>query len=194
MDNNTLKRYFIALNLPEKLKDDISVLIEKLKNDYPGIKWTSKECLHITMHFLGNLDVTQGEKIKVSLQSFDRKFNAIELMIDGLGAFPNLTHPRVIHLSCRQANGNFCIKLNELIGQKISQQGIKIDYRKWQPHITLGRVKDGENIVFDKGIYQRDYERFFVDSFDLMESVLDKKGPRYFLIEKYELLKQHESI
>lgn len=185
MDNNRLKRYFIAFNLPLGLKRKLAIFVKELAANYDGVKWVEEDCFHITMHFLGNLDESQAEKVKLALQTFDKKFNCIELSIDGLGAFPNLTHPRIIHLSSHQTNGNYCIKLVELIGQKMIQQGIKIDERSWRPHITLGRVREGNDISLSKEIKFDFTDKILIESFDLMESVPTRRGPEYILVEKF---------
>ena len=73
------KRIFIAINLPEKVKEKLS----KYRYDIPA-KWTKKENLHITLNFLGQIgdeeipDIFQAvEKTALNHSALDIKIKKI---------------------------------------------------------------------------------------------------------------------
>ena len=48
-------RTFIAIPLPDDIKETLLATIEKLKGKNRGVKWVRSEALHITLKFLGNI-------------------------------------------------------------------------------------------------------------------------------------------
>ncbi|MDP3043725.1 MAG: RNA 2',3'-cyclic phosphodiesterase [bacterium] len=204
------KRLFIALNLPEKIKKEIVEFTDKLakNNKNKPIKWVMGDGLHITLHFLGYADGMLEEQVnpvrkggalkttlfenvglsngvKLAMQSLSGKFGELKFSLGKISAFPNLMNPRIIFLECEQTNGKSVFKLQELLGEKLTQLGIVVDERLWKPHITLGRVK--ERCDFKTGDCAIEPLNFSVASFELMESRLTPRGAEYKEIISYKL-------
>ena len=187
MPVSSKKRLFIALNLPQASKDIIAEKIKKLNSRHQNIKWVKQSGLHITLHFLGEIENKQAENIDLSLQSYIGKFSVIELAAKKISAFPNLSAPRVIVLRCVQINGNSIFALHNLIGRSLIKQGFVPDKRFWQPHITLGRVKGKVYNLADDNLELPRALEFTVDSFNLTESLLTPLGADYKIMASYEL-------
>ncbi|MDP2766870.1 MAG: RNA 2',3'-cyclic phosphodiesterase [Candidatus Methanoperedens sp.] len=181
------KRLFMAINLPEKIKRKIVEFTDKLakNNKNKPIKWVMGDGLHITLHFLGYADGMLEEQVKLAMQSLSGKFGELKFSLGKISAFPNLMNPRIIFLECEQTNGKSVFKLQELLGEKLTQLGIAVDERPWKPHITLGRVK--ERCDFKTGDCSIEPLNFSAASFELMESRLTPKGAEYEIIESYGL-------
>lgn len=181
------KRLFIAINLPDKIKEQIAGLLQNLakNNKKKPIKWIRGNGLHITLHFLGYADGMLEEQVKLAMQSFSGKFGGFEFVLGGIGSFPNLTSPRVIFLECEQTNGKSVFKLQELLGKKLIQLGIAVGERLWKPHITLGRVKEKCDFKIEDCAVEP--LNFSVSSFELMESRLTPQGAEYKKIISYKL-------
>lgn len=189
----SIKRLFIAINLPEKIKKEIVEFTDKLakNNKNKPIKWVRGDGLHITLHFLGYADGMLEEQVKLAMQSLSGKFGELKFILGKISAFPNLASPpssrkmqdygeaspRVIFLECEQTNGKSVFKLQELLGKKLIQLGIAVGERLWKPHITLGRVK--EKCDFKIGDCAVEPINFSVSSFELMESRLTPRGAKY---------------
>jgi len=189
MSNIAKKRLFIALNLPLNCKKAISDFIISIRKKIPEIRWISSDGLHITLHFLGELSAEKEEEIKISLQSLDSQFKEIELKIGKIGAFPSINNPRVVYLECGQVNGNSVEKLQKLIGINLIKTGIKIDERRWKPHITIGRIQKQTNLNLDVEIEKI---KFKIKSFEIMESRLKQAGAEYREVAKYNLVSKNE--
>lgn len=189
MSASSKKRLFIALNLPQASKDIIAEKIKKLNSLYQNIKWVKQPGLHITLHFLGEIEAERVKNVNLSLQSFIGKFCIIMLEAKKINAFPNLAAPRVIFLKCDQANGNSIFTLHKLIGQALAKQNFPLDKRAWQPHITLGRAKSKVDNFAGDSLELPAVLEFTVESFDLMESELTPLGANYKTIASYELSK-----
>ena len=53
-----MPRLFIAIDLPERIKDDITSTYMAI----PGTRWIEEAQLHITLRFIGEVDNTTTEK------------------------------------------------------------------------------------------------------------------------------------
>jgi len=179
-------RLFIALNLPPKVKESLAILLTKLKNYDRLVKWCQPEGLHLTLHFLGEIGSQTERDVIAALESLAGKFGALEFKLGALGAFPNLSKPKVIFIQCRQVNGDAVYRLQNELGEKLKQLKLTVDFRAWRAHITLGRVKSGleaslpENLALPSG-------NFIINSFELMESELKPIGAAYRKIASFKL-------
>jgi 2'-5' RNA ligase len=194
-------RIFIAINLPQNIKQELVDLISDLQkiNSSPSIKWVKPEGLHITLHFLGYLDVKQIETVKkiiigVALtlrQTQDRLFKSDRLRFTEINGFPNLSRPRVIFMAVEEINNETLQQVQKVAGQNLEKAGFQIDHRPWRPHITLARVKiPGIKLrVID---YQLSVTTFQVKTIDLMESQLQRDGPKYRILKRFPLY-HHET-
>lgn len=182
---NIKKRVFIALNLPEKIRKNISGLINKLDKNDGSVKWVRGEGLHITLHFLSYLDDKQIEEVKRIMAKFAGQTGVLQLKLNGLSAFPNIERPRVIFLESEQTNGASIFVLQNKLGSELEKIGIQTDKRPWTPHITLGRVKRN----YELGIINYEFEEstFSISSFELMGSELSSDGAKYKIINSFEL-------
>ena len=75
---NSMKRIFIAVNLPEEIKESLNGLIEKLPKD--KVKAVKKENLHITMKFLGYMPEETLPELYKKLNAL-RKFQKFRIKI-----------------------------------------------------------------------------------------------------------------
>ncbi|PJC00627.1 RNA 2',3'-cyclic phosphodiesterase, partial [bacterium (Candidatus Moisslbacteria) CG_4_9_14_0_8_um_filter_36_20] len=57
-------RSFIAVNLPEEIKEEIKKIIDILGQSGNGVKWVEPRNLHLTLHFLGWLEEEKIEDVK----------------------------------------------------------------------------------------------------------------------------------
>ena len=183
MSNIKKKRLFIALNLPAETKEAISNFVDNIRENWGGIRWISSLGLHITLHFLGEMTFEDEEEVRLSLQSLDYQFKELEFEIVKLGVFPNMNRPRIVYLACRQTNGNSIEKLQELIGFNFVKLGIKIDEKKWKPHITIGRA-NGQIKASLPGEFEK--IKFKATTFDLMEAFLKTTGAEYKKLASYK--------
>ena len=171
-------RIFISISLPENIKKEI----RDIQNSIPEFrgKLTEIENLHLTLKFLGEISQETLEKVKLRLRNVKfRKFNA---EIEDLGVF-NKKLIRIIWLSLSN--------INEF--QKIIDDSLSDLFQKEQifmSHITIARVKIINNkklfleklkqIKFDKSEFQ-------INKFEIQESILTSKKPKYKIIEGYNL-------
>lgn len=181
------KRLFLAINLPNETKTEIDGLLAKLEKNVNYVKWVEKDSLHVTIHFLGNLNLDQIDDLIESLAKLEGRYNQeMVFAISNLNAFPNIYNPKVIFLECRQQTGASVIKLHKETLDEIIKLNFAADLRRWSPHITLGRAKNKVNpqIFSQYGI--KDKLILKVNSFELMESNLTPSGAKYKIIKSFK--------
>lgn len=171
-----MPRLFVAIDLPDAVKDQILSLREQ---DLPPGRWSRREDLHLTLHFIGDVP----EAVARAYQRVLGDVNAVafELRIQGLGQFPINDRPRVIWAGVQ--NTPELRALHEAIGAALESEGFRRERRRFHPHITLMRFRK----PIRRGLASRwlnahiDFhvEPFRVEQFALYESDLQPSGAVY---------------
>jgi 2'-5' RNA ligase len=174
-------RCFIAIGIPAQLQRNIGECIEILKKHDADIKWVVPENLHFTLKFLGNTPDVMLPKIRESLAAVVTTYEPFYITLYGTGAFPNKKYPRVIWAGLQNADG--MKNLQEGVDRSMELLGFKSEYREFNPHLTLGRVRSqGRMIMLVKELETFENKEFGlvpVDRILLMKSELTPKGPEY---------------
>ena len=184
-----MKRIFIAVRIEpgEELLKMISSFRQALRND--AIKWTETENIHITLVFLGDTEENRVREIDKLMRNLCSGFGEFEFFLKGAGVFRNLRDPRVIwagiSISPEMA------ELNERISAKLSETGIRLEERAFNPHLTLGRIKRLIDIsalseLLDK-YREKELQKVKVSEIILYESILRPAGPVYKPLGRYSL-------
>ncbi|AAR39342.1 NEQ502 [Nanoarchaeum equitans Kin4-M] len=160
-------RVFLAIDLPEELKNQIYSYYKKVSKAVYG-KFVEKENLHITLKFIGEvLDINPLiERLNYV------KFKPFEVKVKGLSAFPSIENPRVVWV------GAHSVYLNDLANQ-INR--VLKSYENFVGHITIVRVKrvlDKKYLLELAKKFDLEY-KFVVDRFYLYKSTLTPNGPIY---------------
>ncbi len=87
-------RLFVALDLPEEVRQELRDLIERLSKVCPDARWVRPEGIHITLKFIGHVDAAKADSIRQALEPI-RSDRPVEMQFRGLGFFPNERRPRV---------------------------------------------------------------------------------------------------
>ena len=137
-------RAFIALELSDEIKFELSRLEKELKKIDADIKWIKPENTHLTLKFLGDVDEPKAEEIKSCLDKISTSVKPFEMSLFKLGAFPSMDRMRVIWVGtdkgCSEVE-----KLALLVEEAIEKLGFFREDRPFNAHLTLGRVKSAKN-------------------------------------------------
>ncbi|MEK7211811.1 MAG: RNA 2',3'-cyclic phosphodiesterase [Patescibacteria group bacterium] len=177
-------RAFIAINLPQEIKDSLETTIKGLDKINRGTKinWTKPENLHLTLHFLDEIDENQAQIVSAELEKIAGEYQKIQMSLGSIGAFPDVKNPRVIFIGVQSNHSRIIEKIQKKIGYELKRLGFKIDLRPYEAHVTLGRVKAG-SVKLD---LEASAGKFEVDSIELMKSTLTPSGPIYEVIKSFE--------
>ena len=69
-----------------------------------------------------------------------RRPGVIRLDLDGIVAFPGISHPRVVGTDVRDADGRLTM-LQQALSAELEAEGFTPERRRYRPHITLAYVR-----------------------------------------------------
>ena len=161
-------RLFIAIDLPEHVKEEIAKIQSKLP-EFKGKK-TEIGNLHLTLKFLGEVDEKLVEKIKQKLGEI--KFKKFEAEISDLGVFRE-SFIKIVWIKIEN-----CLELEKEIDEKLNT--LFPEEERFMGHLTIARVKFCEREKFLESLkkIKTKKTKFVVDSFRLKKSDLTH-GPIY---------------
>jgi 2'-5' RNA ligase len=179
-------RAFIAIELPEEVKADLSSVQSRLRPErHPYVKWVSVDGVHLTLKFLGNIDQEKVSPIAEAMAGAAQKASPFRLEVGGLGAFPNLRSPRVVWVAV-EGEVEKLASLQRAIDHSLVALGFSPETRSFTPHLTLGRLKErasaeerrrmGEALLAVAG---EEVVPFRVTEISLMRSTLTPRGAIY---------------
>ena len=171
-------RAFIALELPRQIKTEIGKIQQELKKMGIQAKWINPEIVHLTLAFLGSITSDKIELIGKILEEVSYQIKAVKLKLYQVGCFPSPTKARIIFVNLQGELG----KLNALaikIRKRLKKEKIYFDEKPFAAHITLGRVKDHQNLTEKINKVKVKKSEFITDEIALTESQLTKNGPIY---------------
>lgn len=184
-------RVFIAIELPEDVKERIAQVQERLKKTRDRIKWVDSSMIHLTLKFLGEITEKELEKVIEASEEVADDFRPFSFEVKGAGAFPLPSSPRVIWIGVSKGKETLT-DLATRIGEELNKQGFGKDDKRWTPHLTMGRVKflqEREKLI---SLIQKEKDvdagEVRVEAFDILKSRLTPGGPIYTVL-KHILLK-----
>ena len=181
-------RLFVALPVPDAIAKDLMLL----QGGVLGARWQSREQLHLTLRFIGEVDGADARAIDDALAGIDAP--AFELQMHGVGQFGN-KQPHTLWASAR---GNEMLEhLARKVDTAIRRVGQPQDAHKFKPHVTLARLRHPD---LDKtrewlsahALFTSD--QFAVDAFCLYSSKLTSDGSVYRIEQEYPLRGYHDEI
>ncbi len=175
-------RAFIAIELNEVVHSGLASLQSILKKSNADVKWLESGSIHLTLKFLGNIEMQKIKAIENILNETAAGVEPFVLTLKGIGAFPKLDHPRVIWAGA-ESGASQSKQLVKTIEEKLEIIGIPREEREFYAHITLGRVKSQKNIQnLEKIIAATEFaagSAVDVNHLTLFKSQLSREGPVY---------------
>lgn len=157
--------------------------LESLNPGWSEVRWVRPEHYHLTLKFLGETELPVAEALSaVAHPRFTLTFASV-------GRFPPRGQAKVVWIGVRPDPS-----LQELFGkveQALEPLGVAREKRRFQPHLTLGRVRRGSSLPAFEGwarkIGDEPLASLEVGRFELVESQLTPRGPIYKTISVFGL-------
>ncbi len=182
-------RTFIAINLPQPIRDQIGEHLDSFRRVARGIGWIPPGNAHITIKFLGDVPQANLEDLSLAVQTAVEGARRFEVKLGGFGAFPNFRKPRVFWIGITEGIDPLQ-DLAAAIDNELHRRGYEKEKRKFSAHITLGRIrKPGNYQALEQAANQTQYSSgaFPVPSVEIMKSVLTPQGAQYSVFESFAL-------
>lgn len=184
-------RTFIAVQLDSVLRQRAVEIIRTLQAVPGDVKWVEPENLHFTLKFLGDVESREIHKVCQLAEQAVADLVPFEFEVHGAGAFPSLSRPRTFWLGARQGHEEMVV-LAERLENALLKLGFRRETRRFQPHLTIGRLRQGgrtspdlvpllqQNADVDVGLMS-------VDEILVFSSVLGRTGPTYEVLARVPL-------
>jgi RNA 2',3'-cyclic 3'-phosphodiesterase len=191
-----MKRLFLAVDLSISVVEELILFQDELKKkvralDPPlEVRWVEAPNIHLTLKFLGATEEPLIPMIRDTVQSLSDPLFPFEVECRDVGAFPAPKKPRIIWAGLDKKGGEVLGLLQQAVERDLGELGVAEETREFRPHITLGRVKSRHSPSLEDTLI--DYEgiqfgRSYIKDLVLFESILDHRGPRYEVIERFAL-------
>jgi 2'-5' RNA ligase len=174
-------RCFVAIECgnPEVVKG-ISDVQGVLAGTGADMKPVEAENIHLTLKFLGEIE--QGKVDEVAEVVKGMRFEPFKFTVEEVGVFPNLRRPSTIWAGITEGVSDLAAVFEEL-DLKLSKLGFERERRRFQPHLTICRVRSGKNKdqLVERLLRVKDtvFGEVSVDRVSLKKSVLTPSGPIY---------------
>jgi 2'-5' RNA ligase len=138
-------RLFVACETGAAVADSAAALIVDLQTRVARIApqarltWVPKERLHFTVRFIGSVDHGRVPALREALVDPVR-IPPFELVVQGVGVFPDRRPPRVIWAGLR-SGASHMTALAHAVNQRLKPL-VGDDAEELRPHLTLARVKE----------------------------------------------------
>jgi len=183
------RHYFIALPLPDEVKQFLQEKVELLKKQLPFQRWVHREDFHLTLAFLGDCEPDKlaecWRDCEIALQN-ERCFL---LQLNEFGIFGRRDQPRIFWSAPMPEER--LIMVQAAVAAACKKNNFALDERPFRPHITLARKYRDENPFTEEKLqsYQsmlNELPPFYVKEVALFETRMDQE-PKYAIKEQVYL-------
>jgi 2'-5' RNA ligase len=182
-------RTFIAVHIPDSIRQDIGTFIGRLKRFDADVKWVRPESMHLTLKFLGNIESERLDAIDGAVENAAVGKQTFDLALAGTGAFPNPKRPNVLWIGARQGAEAFAT-LAGSVESELAELGFEREKRPFSVHLTIGRVRSARNIgQVVEMMTENGFESgpFRIDAVHVMKSDLQRTGAVYTTLRTFKL-------
>ena len=169
-------RTFVAVEIHS---DMVLNAIAKLQSDLKiTAKPVSKDNMHFTLFFLGEITEEITQKVMESLSSVS--FTPIEVNFVGVGAFPNPRSPRVVWIGVDESAAKKLVELAIQVEERLGPLGFRTD-KPFKPHLTIFRIKNRINDISEELSRFKTIEigQDVISELKFKKSILTPTGPIY---------------
>ena len=176
-------RIFIALRVPGEVRDHIEKTQADLRDTLARsvVRWTHREQFHLTLKFLGGVEVARLAELEAALRSTVGGLTAFPLSAEGIGVFPDLRRARVIWAGVTSPHNELAevFRAVQKGAREFSKEPIE---EQFVGHVTLGRVKilkrdeARELGMLTSIITRRHFGKWIVQNVEIMRSELSAAG------------------
>lgn len=176
-----MHRLFAAIRLPADIRSRLADLMEGIDD----ARWEDEDQLHVTLRFIGEVDLRRAEDVASALASVHQERFALSL--NGVGSFDRKRGAATLWAGVAPAAP--LQALHKKIDHVCVAAGLEPERRAFHPHVTLARLKSGSRGLapFMERAASLAGPLFPVDSFGLYESDLAPAGAIHSLIARYPL-------
>jgi len=185
-----MKRLFLAINIPDNIKNGIENKINLIESLLPGARYEDRAKWHLTIAFLGEQPDEMIVPIIEAMKTTIEKFSAPAIFLTNISYGPSANTPKMIWLNGSKETSEAISLLKVFLENELIKNGVrfKLENRAYSAHVNLSKFTDiSKEDLPELG---RDFENlkyfFEAESLDLIESHLSSRGARYEVLQRIE--------
>lgn len=183
-------RLFVAIELPEEQRRRLARIQDSLKRTLPSVRWVRPANIHLTLKFLGDMPERDLPRVKEIVSECARGIPQLRICLVGIDAFPGPQSPRVIWVGVKEESGGLR-QIAQRLENLFEGMGVEKENRSFNPHLTLGRVKErGRESAYATVLPRHKDEEagdMMAGEISLVRSDLSPEGPTYTTIHTARL-------
>lgn len=179
-----MPRLFTALEIPAP----IAMQLTLLQGGLPGARWIDRENFHITLRFVGDIEMSMANELSYALERV--KTEPFSLGLQSLDVFGG-SKPHSLFAGVIRSESLYNLQAEH---ERICQQiGLEATTRKFRPHVTLARLRSARTPDIAKylsGLGGFQSPEFNVGRFVILSSRNSVGGGPYVVEESYQLIEK----
>lgn len=169
-------RFFIALEIPDNSKSELSDLQRKLKSIIPQMKSTDSDKLHLTIAFIGEQPESLKEPLTEVMGQSTTGISPFTITPGYIDGFPHLHTAHTLWIGVK-GDIDKLLLIRHKIKDGLTHLNLNTDERRFIPHIALGKLNNfsitpAQELDLQK-LESQNFQPIRVQSIKLFESVPD---------------------
>lgn len=183
-------RCFVALTLPDPVRAALDGFTGRLGRTGARVSWVRRDNFHLTLQFLGEISPKRLERVCRAADAAGTGVAPFEMVVKGAGFFGSKRAPRVAWAGVAHPPSGL-LRLQLAVSQRLAKLGFDAGKQKFQPHVTLGRIRDsGQAAALTSQLASANNTTFGavpVDHLVVLQSHLEPNGVRYSTLHESKL-------
>lgn len=142
MSNDSTIRAFFAIDTDQLCREYLGRVASVLQRSRADVSWVKPGNAHLTLKFLGDISADAQILIQETLKDILINQKTFDLILSGVGVFPNFEKPRIVWVGIDDRSRRLA-GLFDLLEPIFESLGFPREKRRFNPHLTLGRVRSG---------------------------------------------------
>lgn len=185
--SNERARLFVAVQIPQSVRDAVDVAAEEIRRRQPELKWTSLSSFHLTLAFLGWVDL---DAIPAVDRATARAAAASEPFAIRLTGEAGTFGSKVLWAGIEEST--HLKALADGVRANLSAEGFPIESRPFHAHLTLARGRQDTRVRRELATsYDGPRHSWKVEQVVVMRSRLSRSGARYTVQSAWPLGEEH---
>ena len=176
-------RSFLAIEISEKLKQEARSFVDTIRERYSGFRFIPYQHWHLTLHFLGQVELKEIEALQERLTAEALKdVEPFTISLEGFGTFPSGQKPRILWIGIGGDQSGL-LTLKQRLDLVLRKLHFKIEKRSYHPHITIARSKgEGVPLPFKPELQFKGQEVEEIRHVTLFKSILSTQGAEHITL------------
>ena len=168
----------------------VDAFSQALRDAEGQLKLVDLEILHTTLKFLGDTDEALVPEVVRTMERSVEGVTPVAVRLRGTGCFPSPTRINVVWIGLEGAEP--LARIAAFLDRELEPLGFRREGRRWEPHVTVARVKGPRNLERVRAAIDafanEEFGTSIVDRIRLRRSVLRPEGPEYTTVAEAPLL------